>query len=242
MELNEALENTEHIAHAAHGEDHGHDAHNRLGMYVGITMACLGVMLAFCAAKVGGERTELVQKLVEQSDATAQYHAQDVKHRVAFLDLQQLHAAAMSANGGDAINRDDVVAMADTVDRYLGESDLAHKFAASYDPAIQAHIKAQEHYEIGQLLAEIGIVIASVALLLKNRIAWIIALLLGLGCLGTVIVTYVATSREVQASETKIEETGKEFFEARTKNKTTAQEQAMIADIRAWASKPKPLK
>ncbi|MEO8800799.1 MAG: hypothetical protein ABI551_23110, partial [Polyangiaceae bacterium] len=59
----ELLEQMEHAGHAGHsGHGHGggggHDAGGP-GKAIGITMALLGVMLAFCAAMVGSERTEL---------------------------------------------------------------------------------------------------------------------------------------------------------------------------------------
>ena len=44
----------EHIEHAAHG-GHGGSGPAR---YIGITMALLGVMVAFCSAMVGAQRTE----------------------------------------------------------------------------------------------------------------------------------------------------------------------------------------
>ena len=153
MELNETLENTEHIAHAGHDDSHGHEPPSRLGTYVGITMACLGVLLAFCAAKVGGERTELVQNLVEQSDAQGRYHTQDVKHRVAFMDLQLLHATTLAGPAAKSINRNDALMMANAVDRYFKESELGKAMASSFDPAIKAHIAGQERYETAQLFA-----------------------------------------------------------------------------------------
>src|SRR6266852_1905091 len=139
MELKDAMEQTEHISHAAHGHDEGGHGDPRLGPYIGITMAVLGVLLAFCAAKVGGERTELVQALVEQSNAHAQYHAQDVKHRVAVIGLQQVHATAFGS-GADTLNKSDVLGMAGTVERYLKESNLAKNWSASFDPAVLAHV------------------------------------------------------------------------------------------------------
>ena len=68
----ESLERAEHTGHAGHG---GHDG-SPLPMRVGITMAILGVLLAFAAARVGYERAELVQYLVEQQHAHAKYQAQ----------------------------------------------------------------------------------------------------------------------------------------------------------------------
>src|SRR6185312_3134334 len=95
---NNPLEHAEHIAHASHGGgDHGHGgghddhaAQSRLGTFIGITMAVLGVILAYCAAEVGDERTELIQTLVEQQNAHAKYQAQQMKHRIAIISLRQV--------------------------------------------------------------------------------------------------------------------------------------------------------
>jgi hypothetical protein len=236
MELKDTLEHTEHISHAAHDEGGGH-GDPRLGTYIGITMAVLGVLLAFCAAKVGGERTELVQALVEQSNAHAQYHAQDVKHRVAVIGLQQVHATAFGS-GADTLNKNDVLGMAGTVERYLKESNLAKSWAASFDPAVLAHVHAQESYEKAQLGSEVGIVLASVALLMRRKLLWIVAIILGVVSIGIVGTTYVQTASVVKAAEEKIEETSKVYEEARTKDKTTDSEAQLLSSIKAWAGVP----
>jgi hypothetical protein len=77
MGAHETLEHAEPIAHGGHGEhgDHDHGGDQSLGMKVGVTMAILGVLLAFCAARVGAERTELVEALVDQQDAHAKSQA-----------------------------------------------------------------------------------------------------------------------------------------------------------------------
>jgi len=236
MELKDSLEQSEHIAHAAHEhEEGGHgDPKQRLGTFIGITMAVLGVLLAFCAAKVGGERTELVQALVEQSNAHAQYHAQDVKHRVAVIALQQLHATAFGT-APDTLNKSDVLAMAGTVDRYLKESNLAKDWSASFDPSVLAHVHAQESYETAQLGSEVGIVLASVALLMRRKALWIVAIILGVFSIAIVAKTYVHTSAVVKVAEEKIEETAKVYNETRAKDKTTDSETQLLSSIRAWA-------
>ncbi|MGH7328856.1 MAG: hypothetical protein ACREJX_10960, partial [Polyangiaceae bacterium] len=58
-----AHEIAEHIEHAAHG-GHGDKG---VGRMAGITMAILGVMLALCSAMVGGQRTDVIATMVEQS-------------------------------------------------------------------------------------------------------------------------------------------------------------------------------
>jgi hypothetical protein len=80
----------------------------------------------------------------------------------------------------------------------------AKEDAEAYDGAIEAHQEAAEHYEWGQLSAEVGIVVASIALLLSSRMLWIVALVLGAGCAGTLGVTMVQTNAAVAAAQGKI--------------------------------------
>jgi hypothetical protein len=311
--MSNPLEHAEHIAHAGHeghgdhggGGGHGgheHEAHSKLGTYIGITMAVLGVILAYCAAKVGAERTELIHALVEQQHAHAKYQAQDVKHRVAVNNLRQMHATIPSSELADRLEADlkkidaeaapaaaspapavkpaaatdapkpeaapasvaattraaralaralvemvtpsktDAALLADTVDRYEKETEAANVWVESFNPAIRAHTEAQERYELAQLLAEIGIVVASVGLLIKRRAPWILAIALGVAALGYVVTTYTSTSHEVQEAEAKIEELGKSYRDMRTADKTTAADEALVVDIRKWAGVSAPAK
>lgn len=225
-------EHAEHIAHAGHGDAKS----NSFAMYVGITMASLGVLLAFCSAKVGGERTELVQLLLEQSAALGKYNAQDVKHRLAYLALEQIHSQAFNANSGANINKNDALSMADTVERYLNESKLAKDWAESYEPTINIHVFAQEFYEIAQLFAEIGIVISSVALLLKRKIAWYLSLLLGICSIAIVGKTFIKTHSEVIKGEEDIKTHLDHYRKLREKNKTTEKEEKLLKGIEGWAN------
>jgi len=88
-----------------------------------------------------------------------------------------------------------------TYDRDLRE---AKEDAEAYDGAIEAHQEAAEHYEWAQLAAEVGIVVASIALLLSSRAIWLAALVLGAGCMGTLGVTFVQTRTSVEAADQRI--------------------------------------
>ena len=241
MSLAAAREHSEHIAHAAHGhgghEDSSHGGKS-FGTLVGITMAALGVLLAICSAKVGAERTELVQTLVEQQNAHAKYQAQDVKHRAAYLNLSSIHAAIFAPTTPVTPNKADVAAMAKTVQRYLTESHLAKEWTEAYDGAVQAHIEAQEHYEFGQLFAEMGIVIASIALLTSRKSAWLAAIALGVVAIGFVVNTWIHTRAAVHAAEAKIATTNKTYRDVRSANKTTAAEEELVNATLKWAEEP----
>ncbi|MBF0543987.1 MAG: DUF4337 family protein [Candidatus Riflebacteria bacterium] len=279
----EILEQMEHAAHAGghdHHEpenstDHGRRTADRFPTYVGITMAMLGVLLAFSAAKVGGERTELVKTMVEQQHAHAKYQAQDIKHRTAVISLRQIHATLapgalelfegqlkkieeesmveVKKNPGAEVGvttairatrlvgknllekfpprKDDMLLLGRTINRYYAESQAAGEWVDSFNPVVKAHLEGQESYEQAQLFAEIGIVIASIALLLRVRIAWIASILLGILSLGTMGKTYAELSKELKPSAEKVEELGKSYRELRIEGKSTEADQALVDEV-----------
>jgi len=238
----------EHIEHAkgghGHGESHGHGP----GKAIGITMAILGVMLAFCAAMVGAARTELIATMVEQSNKFSAYQAESMKFRVMEADVEMLRALTPTKSevekfesrlrevkrvSGKADDEDtqelkSAIALAsreladvltpdpedenhliNLAQRYEHDSKEAKEDAECYDDKIEAHFYAAEWYERAQLAAEIGIVIASVALLLGSRSVWYVALVFAIGGAGIITRTYVHTSGMVAAAEKKIEEAQK---------------------------------
>ena len=219
-----APETLEHAHHIAHG---GHEG-GRLAMVVGITMATLGVLLAFASAKVGGERTELVQALVDQTYAHEQYQAQDIKHRVAVLSLQNLHAEAEVGR----TNPKDMLLMANSVERYEKEAAAANIWVDAYDPLVKAFAESQEHYERSQLAAEFGIVIASIALLLKRKAPWLASL--GLGAIAIVLLamTYLETRHETHEAEEKIEAAEHTYETMREADRTTDADRALVEEVR----------
>jgi hypothetical protein len=89
---------------------------------------------------------------------------------------------------------------------YARDYAEAKQDAEAYDAAIAAHAREAEGYERAQLCAEIGIVIASIALLITSRGLWLVAVLIGLLGLGNGVVTRVTTSRALAAAEHAIEE------------------------------------
>ncbi len=244
MSAAHALEEAQHVAHAGHGGHEGHESHGdgnaRLGMFIGVTMAVLGVILALCSAMVGSERTLLVQKLVEQQHAHAKYQAQDVKYRVSFLALAQVHATAF-AGPEPTVNKATLLSLVQNVERYLAESALAKTWTNAYDGVIHAHMHAQEEYEHGLLASEIGIVVASIALMLRRRAAWYLSIGLGGVALYFVVATTLHVRHEVATQTAIIAAAEKKYEEARAANKTTKSEDELIRQLLAFAGDaPKP--
>jgi hypothetical protein len=104
---------------------------------------------------------------------------------------------------------EDEAHLANLAKRYAHDTKEAKEDAECYDEKIAAHFDAAEWYERAQLAAEIGIVIASVALLLSSRAIWIISLVFAIGGAGVIVRTFVHTHGMLEAAEKKIEEAQK---------------------------------
>jgi hypothetical protein len=92
---------------------------------------------------------------------------------------------------------------------YAHDLAEAKEDAEAYDGAIHAHEREAEGYERAQLCAEIGIVVASIALLVGSRAVWLVAIAVGLLGVGNAVTTRISTSRELAAAEQKIEDAQK---------------------------------
>jgi len=97
-----------------------------------------------------------------------------------------------------------IVNFAKTAKTYERDMKEAKEDADSYDKMIEARQDVAEGYERALLAAEIGIVIASVALLLANRMVWGISLVLAIACMGTAGYTFTSSRKHVAAAEEKI--------------------------------------
>ena len=244
MAIHELAEHIEH-AKGGHGEGHGKGGPSR---GIGITMALLGVMLAFCAAMVGASRTELIATMVEQSNKLSNYQAESMKYRVMAADVEMLHAITPTksevdkfearlmgvkrvsgkSDDEDTTELKEAIALAskeladvltpdpedekhlqNMANRFEHDTKEAKEDAECYDDKIAAHFEAAEWYERAQLAAEIGIVIASVALLLGSRAVWAISLVFAVSGAGVIARTFVHTHGMLEVAEKKIEEAQK---------------------------------
>ncbi len=214
----EALEHAEHAAHA--GGDHGHDAPGGKphgpGKLIGLTMALIGVLIAFCAALVGAERNELTRTMIEQTQAHSDYSSASTKFRLIMLELEKQRgaSAANPVNGGDQpVLRRFLRLYTD----YSKERQYSKEWADSYSPLVQAHFEGAEGYEHAQLIAEIGIVLASLGVLLGSRSAWLLSIVLAVVCVVQLGRTSLHTHREVIEASGKVghgEETYQELRKA----------------------------
>lgn len=208
-----AHQNIEHAEHAAHSSDHGesHAGHNKL---FGVTMALTGVLIAFCSAMVGSERNELTRAMIEQTQAHSDYTAASTKLRLIMIEIEKQHARIASARDPQG-GWSPVPRFVKLADDYTKERNLAKNWADTYHPLVEGHFDAAEGYERAQLIAEIGIVLASLAVLLTSRPAWMLSVILSVFCVGQLGRTFIHTSNVVRVSHEKIHKAEEAYTELR---------------------------
>ena len=205
-----AHEKLEHAEHAAHSDSHG-GGHNKL---FGVTMALIGVLIAFCSAMVGSERNELTRAMIEQTQAHSDYTAASTKLRLIMIELEKQHArvaAARDPQGGFS----PVPRFIKLANDYTKERNMAKTWADTYRPLVGGHFDAAEGYERAQLIAEIGIVLASLGVLLVSRPAWMLSVILSVICVFQLGRTFVHTSNVVRTSNEKIHHAEEAYTELR---------------------------
>jgi len=135
--------------------------------------------------------------MIEQTQAHADFTAASTKFRLIMMELEKQRArltSARDAPGGPS----PVERFIELASDYSAERRLSKKWADSYQPRVEAHFDAAEGFEKAQLLAEIGIVLASLAVLLASRPAWVLSVILGLTCLAQLGRTYFPTRHAVR--------------------------------------------
>lgn len=95
--------------------------------------------------------------------------------------------------------------------KFNDQKDAAREWTESYEECVEAHHEAAEHFEYGQLCAEIGIVLASIAMLMKSRKVFWLAVLLGIAGLVVVAMTWNTTSTKLHHSEKRIEKAQRRY-------------------------------
>lgn len=213
MGAHEALEHGEHTAHA-HGAKE-----------MGVTMAILAVLIAFCAAMVGSQRQELMTTLLDQSWAHSSWVAAVVKDEMAVADMQKMRGQPNTA-GNPAVSR--LIRMdAD----YNTEANLAKMWDDASDPLVDAHFDAAEGYEHAQLVAEVALIVASIAVLLNNRPAWFASLAVGAIALGLIGFTFVSAKGAIAKAHHKVEEAEEDYIDHSESDLDTKGREALLNEL-----------
>jgi len=179
-------------------------------------MGLIGVLIAFCAALVGSTRNDLTKTLVLQAQAHSDYDAASTKLRVVMMEVENQRqyagtSAATTPNPHRAILKRFIQLYLD----YAKEKSLSKAWADGYTPLIGALFESTEGYERAQLIAEVAVVIASLALLMGSRVAWVLSLIVMTACAGQLTLTHIESSRSIGAAEAAVEKAADAYHELR---------------------------
>jgi Domain of unknown function (DUF4337) len=136
----------------------------------------------------------------------------------------------------------DVLRFLNLIHRIREETDAAREWSESYEDAIKVHANTAERFEIAQLAAEIGIVIASVGLLLSRKAMfarglWVVAMSLGLVAFGVGGLTKMANTEALHAAEAKIHHSEEHYKKFNKDEEDLAEDLKLEADIRSELKK-----
>ena len=225
MGAHEALEHAEHAAHAGGGHGDG-GGKKTSGKLLGITMALIAVLIAYCAAMVGSERNELTKSMILQTQANSNYTSASTKFRLVMLDMEKLRGSASAPlTSPEGLARKRLISL---YQDYSKERKYSKEWAESYEPMVEAHFEAAEGYEKAQLVAEIGVVLASLAVLLSSSPAWYVSIVLALLAVGQLGLTYSKTSHEASKAAAHVKEKEEAYTELRKAHSAANEDEATV--------------
>ena len=128
-------------------------------------------------------------------------------------------------------DHEDLLHFVDVIKKYDERKQVAKEWYEAYDPAVDAHFEAAEWYEKAQLLAEIGIVIASIALLMSSLTFWIVARVAGVGCTGVIGVTWMHAHGAVGKADASVAKEKKDYDDINDAKVKDKDDEALIEKV-----------
>ena len=160
MEANEAQELHEHAEHAEH---------DKAMMPVALTMTLLAVLVAVVTVLGLRSHTEAILNQAKASDTWNEYLAKKnraydtalVTDLLNVVTIADQKAAGKIAKG-----------YASHQDKWAEDLETEKKQAEAFEEEVKLAERKGDHFDLGEALLEIGLVITSITLLTKKRIYW----------------------------------------------------------------------
>jgi hypothetical protein len=130
-------------------------------------------------------------------------------------------------------DHDDGLHFAHIIHGYEEERAAAARWAEAYDASIDAHFQAGERFDRVQLVAEIGVVVASLGLLLSSRALWAAALAAAVVCGGATATVAWVSSRSVRAAEARVAAAETAYRDLRERLEAKGEDSAVIRRVQA---------
>ncbi len=132
----------------------------------------------------------------------------------------------------------DVLRFVELVHDYAEEKEKAERWTESYEGLIHVYEEGSEHFEWGQLCAEFGIVLASIALLIHSRAAWFGAMIFGTCALVLMIYAYSAERSGLAHAKTEVDESRAAYFALKMDEKSKTGDEELFSDIERIEKQP----
>jgi hypothetical protein len=207
---------------------HGHNEPENLlnNKIVGLSIGILAVIVAVTAALGSSQRDKMTQAMIRQSQAIAKEASGSAKLRSVLIELERLSSLPKEKRS-DRELRDQLSFYSD----YLAERNISKEWAESMDPSIEIHLEATEDYDTAQLLAEMGIAIASLSMLIHSRKVWYLSLVLGALSMLQLSKTSYIVHHENTSIEMKIGEIAKRYEDLRGRHENNGADARLIKEL-----------
>ena len=164
MEANEAQELQENAHHARHEESM---------MPVALTMTVLAVLVAVVTVLGHRTHTDEIFNTVKASDTWNEYQAKKIRAYNTSLTTDLISVVTLAdKNAADKIAK----GYASHQDKWAEDFEAEKKQAEAYEEEVKLAQRKGDHFDLGEALLEIGLVISSITLLTKKRIYWAVGL------------------------------------------------------------------
>jgi hypothetical protein len=184
--MEEGPEPQEWVEKAAEEHHHGHEHEpaNRSEMTVSaVTAAVLAVLAAFGSLLSGHAANEAILGQTKATDQWAYYQAKSTKEQLYEVGGKLVEALSATAQGTAASGSHEATLkqFQEQKDRYEREKEEIRKEAEHLEAESQHEFHKHQRFSLGIACFQVGIVLASVSILVRVRAIYYLSLLAGLG-------------------------------------------------------------
>lgn len=176
LEPHEVIERT--VEHHHHEHAHGHAALKQRSPTTNsaITAAVLAVLAAAGSLLSGHAANQAILKQSEASDQWAYYQAKSTKGHI--YEVGREIVAVLGGSSGDA--KSSLDRFDQQRSKYIEEKEPIKAKAEALEEESRHEFRQHHYYSLGIAAFQVGIVLASISILVRPRIIWWLSLVAGL--------------------------------------------------------------
>lgn len=224
----ESMDHSEHIHHE------GHDSgSHQFSKFMGVTIAIIGVLIALCGDLESVQKDDFIRTMIDQSRVHSNYAGYSVKYRMIMMEMEKARVVVSTpSERGIADSKKlpiELNRLLGLYSYYSKERKLALEWSDSFDAVINAHFDAATGYAKAVLLAEVGIVLASLGILFTSRIAWLASIAIAVLCISQASLTWVQLTKNIHSATAGVAQAESNFKDLR-KDHLESHEDEMTVD------------